>query len=53
MGFADKSRQKIEDRHLFEDCKPSSDRVGSKLGKILIEDLIISKYRYSKYSFWV
>ena len=44
MVFADKSQ--------FEDCKPSSDRVGSELGKSCIEDLLISKNRYSKYSFW-
>ena len=37
MVLADKSLQKIEDRHLFKDCKPSSDRVGSELGKSLIE----------------
>ena len=51
MVFVDKRQQKIEDRHLFEDCKHSSDRVGSELGKSRIEDLLISECRYSKYSF--
>ena len=39
--FADKCQQKIKDRHLFKDYKPSSDRAGSELGKSQNEVLSI------------